>query len=479
MKHLYAERHDPIMLSRNQSPDVPMPRRIFPLVLMLFVMMLAGCSNEPTGDAELRKGTVERGSIDVTVSTTGTILPEEQVNLTFDQPGLVDEVLVEAGDAVQPGDVLARLTSRRQESAVRQAEIALEIQQLNYDRLFSPPSNAELAAAQAGLEATYANYNKIASGADPEDVWIGELQVEQAYKQYEQAEASLKAVQPWLPEDQLVSYREQRDQALLLVETRRLQLEQLQSGAGPGALQAAQASITQAQAGLNGLLEDPSELEVARLETQISQAELALRRAQEAADGAGLRAPFAGVIAQVNVQPGSVVPGQGAAFVLVDGSRLHVVASIDEIDVADVMPGQPALVSPNAAPDAVVPGQVTDVSPAGTIDQGIVTYEARIDLAANDAPLLAGMTVTVDIITQRLADVLLVPNWALSINRETGQTYVSVLQDDGTLRDVPIALGVRGEAYTQVISGVEEGQTVAVSFARQDLINEFTGDSNP
>lgn len=468
------------MVSRNHSTVIPLSWRILPWFLTAVLISLTACrGGQPSGDAELRRGTVERGSIDVTVSTTGTILPEEQINLTFEQPGLVDEVLVEAGDAVQPGDVLARLASRQQDNAVRQAEIALEIQQLNYDRLFEPPSDAELAAAQAGLEAAYANYNKIASGADPEDVWIGELQVEQAYKQYEQAEASLKAVQPWLPDDQLVTYREQRDQAQLLVETRRLQLEQLQSGAGPGALQAAQASITQAQAELNGLLEDPSELEVARLETQISQAELALRRAQEAAGGALLTAPIAGVIAQVNVQPGSVVPGQGAAIVLVDASRLHVVASIDEIDVADVMPGQPAIVSLNALPDQPVRGQVTEVSPAATVDQGIVTYEARIDLEPTDVPLLAGMTVTVEIITQRLNDVLLVPNWALSLNRETGQTYVSVLEDDGTLREVPIALGVRGESSTQVISGVEEGQTVAVSLSSQDLLQEFSGGSNP
>ncbi len=441
---------------------------------MLAVTACRGAQPRPPEATELRRGTVERGTIDVTVSARGTVLPEEQVNLTFQQAGTVREVLVEVGDTVAPGDLLAALDTRRQSVALRQAKLALEIQQLNLERLYAPPSDAELAAAYAAVEAARANYDQIAAGADPEEIWIAELQHERAFKQYEQAETALKAMQAWLPEDQLVTFREQQEQALVGVEMARLQLSLIQSGAGDAALEAARASIAQAQAELNKLVEEPSELEAARLQTQVDQAELAVRMARTQLENARLVAPLGGVVAQVSIDKGSSVPGEQPAIVIVDASHFHINLNIDELDIARVVPGQPAIVTLDAAPDQTFRGQVVDISPSATLDEGgIASYEARVNLEPTGVPLLAGMTATASIVTQRLQDVLLVPNWAIRVDSASGETVASVLRDDGTLQDVPVALGVRGEMFSQVIAGLEEGQTVAVSLTRQDL--DFTG----
>jgi len=112
---------------------------------------------------------------------------------------------------------------------------------------------------------------------------------------------------------------------------------------------------------------------------------------------------------------------------------------------------------------------VTSVAPSATTTGGAVTYRVRIDLAQTDLPLRAGMTATANIIVQRLEGVLLVPNWAIRIDRTTGQAYVSILTEDGNLQDVPVVLGLRGEVASQVVAGVEEGQVVAVSLAGQNL----------
>lgn len=459
------------MPSRHPYRRRPRYRPAAIVLLATLSVFFTACGSAPAteDEATLRRGTVERGSIDVTVSTTGRVLPEEQVSLVFKQPGIVDEVLVEVGDEVRAGQALARLRTQRLETSLRQADLALRAQQLNYDRLFLAPSNAELAAARAGVDAAQANYQSIAAGADPESLWIGELQYERAYKQYEQAETTLKAVQPWLPEDQVIVYREQRDQALIGVEMSRLQLQQLQAGAGEQALEAARASITQAQAELNRLLAEPDELEAAQLAVQIEQARLALDRVERQLDDAVLRAPFAGVVAEVNIQAGSSVPGEGAAIVIVDNSRLHVDASVDEIDIARVMPGQPVVVTVDAAPGETISGQLVEIAPAAAVQEAVATYPARIDLQPGDAPLRIGMTATAQILTQRLEDVLLVPNWAIRVDRQTGQTRVSVLSEDGTLREVPVALGVHGDTQSEVIAGLEEGQVVAVRLREPSL----------
>jgi len=438
--------------------------------LMAMGILLAGCGGrQPQSSENLRRGIVGRGSIDSSVSAAGSLLPAERVSLSFEQPGVVREVFVEVGDTVTAGQPLARLDAEALELAVEQAELALQAQQLAYQRLFLPPSQAQIAAAQAAVESAVAAYNRQRETADPESIRIAQLQYEQAFNAYQQADMQLRAVQWYLSGAPLLSVQEQVDQALFNVEIARLRLEQLRAEPNQYALGAAQASVYQAQAELNRLLEGPSDLEITRAQIQIDQAQIALERARQRLDAATLVAPFTGVVSVVNVHPGMAAPTSSPAFVLIDDSHLHVEVDVDEVDVGRVVPGQPVQITLDAMPSETIEGQVTSVAPSATTTGGAVTYRVRIDLAQTDLPLRAGMTATANIIVQRLEGVLLVPNWAIRIDRTTGQAYVSILTEDGNLQDVPVVLGLRGEVASQVVAGVEEGQVVAVSLAGQNL----------
>jgi multidrug efflux pump subunit AcrA (membrane-fusion protein) len=82
------------------------------------------------------------------------------------------------------------------------------------------------------------------------------------------------------------------------------------------------------------------------------------------------------------------------------------------------------------------------------------------------------LTVKADFIVEEYLDVLLVPNWALRIDRNTGKVYASVRDADG-VREVEVEIGVRGTSSSQVVSGLSDGDEVAVSLARQDLLDTF------
>lgn len=439
--------------------------------LLVALVLLSACATlRPQPQQELRRGEVQRGTITALVSATGTLLPEEQVNLVFDQPGIVAAVYVEAGDVVQAGQLLAQLDARRLEVAVRQAELALEAQQLAYDRLFLAPSSAEVGAASASIQAAQANLAQVTQGPDAETVRAAELEYERAYNAYVQADMQVRAVQWYLPEEQLVPFREQANQALIQVEVARLRLEQLRAGPDQYAVAAAQAGVNQAQADLGAVLEGPSDVEVARAQVQIDQAQLSLDRALSLLATTALYAPMTGVVAEVAITPGAIAPANRPAITLLDASRLHVQIGIDELDIGRVTVGQPARVTLEALPDALVEGQVASIAAAATSTAGVVAYDARIDLAQTDLPLRIGMTATVEIIVQQLDDVLLVPNWAIRLDRSTRQAYVSVLGPDGvTLQEFPVTLGLRGDAVSQVVAGVTEGQVVAVSVSSESL----------
>jgi len=86
-------------------------------------------------EEETRSAVVERGTMLVVISSSGSVEPQARVDLTFDLPGRVAEAPVEVGDAVEAGDVLARLDTTDLEFAVQQAEISLQAAQLRLERL--------------------------------------------------------------------------------------------------------------------------------------------------------------------------------------------------------------------------------------------------------------------------------------------------------------------------------------------------------
>ncbi|RME84701.1 MAG: biotin/lipoyl-binding protein, partial [Caldilineae bacterium] len=90
---------------------------------------------------------VGKGDISATVSATGSIEPVEEVNLSFRGTGRVKEVLVEPGDHVQAGQVLARLEDRDLQLALEQAQVGLKLAEANLAKALAGPDEFDIAAA--------------------------------------------------------------------------------------------------------------------------------------------------------------------------------------------------------------------------------------------------------------------------------------------------------------------------------------------
>jgi hypothetical protein len=83
----------------------------------------------------------------------------------------------------------------------------------------------------------------------------------------------------------------------------------------------------------------------------------------------------------------------------------------------------------------------------------------RVDFAQADARLRPGLTANAFVVVEQHTGALVVPNWAVRVNRTTGETRVAVRRG-GALVEVPVTLGLRTDTVSEVLSGLDEGDEV-------------------
>jgi len=347
---------------------------------------------------------VRRGDIEAMVSVSGSVAPNDQVNVAFKAGGQVAQVLVAEGDAVRQGDVLATLDTADIETQVKQAESALRVAQLNLQKAQKPLTKDELAVAKSNLEQArislqhaQAEYDKIA--------WRGDAGI--------------------MP--QAVS------------------------------LESATIQYQTAQANYNIQVKGATDEDVALLEEQVKQAQIALDSAKRTLEDATLTAPLDGVVLAVNVKETEFTTGGQPAVIIADLARLEVQVSVDETEIGRIAPGQEVALTLDAYPDAEVTGRVKDIAVAPTIDQGVINYDVTIALDPCDLELKTGMTANANIVVDRREDVLLIPN--RTIRLEKGQKQVQVWHN-GVVEWAPIETGLSNDVETEVLSGLSEGDLV-------------------
>lgn len=404
---------------------------------------------------------VERGDIAATVSATGAVLAEREASLSFQSAGTLNEVTVEVGAPVKAGQVLARLDTTDLDLAVRQAEIGVRQAQAQLSQLQEGPTGSDLAAAQAALESAQEAYQQLLKGVDQDQLTAASAQVEQARVQLEQAQQAYDRVKD-RPDVGMLPQSLQLQQATIAYETAQAQYRVTTKGSTPAQLSQAQAQIAQAQASLDRLNQGPTSSQLDIAQAGVDQAQLALEQAQRRLENTVLTAPWDGIVTAVNIVQGTLAQPGAPSVQLADTSKFHLDVQVDEVDVAAIAPGQPVTIEIDALPDDTLKGTVARIAPsANTLPTGGVTYGVRIDIASTDAPLLAGMSATVTIVASALENVLLVPNRAVQVERESGRTFVERLTN-GEPQKVEVRLGLRDDARAEVREGVEEGDELII-----------------
>jgi HlyD family secretion protein len=228
-------------------------------------------------------------------------------------------------------------------------------------------------------------------------------------------------------------------------------------------LAAAQSQLAQARSQLEQVVDRPRDEDVSVAQAQADEAALALAQAQESLEDLTIEAPFDGTIMSVAVVEGELASPGVPAIVIADMQRLVVEALVDEHDVAEIDVGGATRLSFEALPREKLGGTVSWIASAATPAGGGVAYAVDVAFDRGDLPVRIGMTTDLEIVTAAVQDALLVPNRAVTADREAGRYFVMRLDALGKEELVEVTVGLINGSFTQVAGGLREGDVVALT----------------
>lgn len=214
---------------------------------------------------------------------------------------------------------------------------------------------------------------------------------------------------------------------------------------------------------------------LASLRAQVKQMEVALAQAETNLAYSYIRAPFAGYIAERNLDLGAYVTGAATStsttsrgiLTLHDIGIVRTLIEVVEKDVPLVQIGQKANIRAEAYPDRVFEGTVTRVVQA--LNRATRTMTVEVDLPNNDRLLKGGMFARVEVLVGKHEDALQLPIDAVS--RLEDAQYVYVVRESKAER-VPVEIGRRDGNLVEITKGLEGSEQVIVS--GKDLVHDGT-----
>ncbi|MDA0374426.1 MAG: efflux RND transporter periplasmic adaptor subunit [Planctomycetota bacterium] len=429
----------------------PTRRRRLPgwLRFLLLVLVLVGGSvgyGSLTAKPRVVVATVLRTSpIAAREITTanGYVVARTRASLASKTQGRLDAVLVDEGDRVDEGQLLAVVEHDEQEAAVREAEAVLA-----RARLAVPAAEASLAQVEAALKTAEAAIGEreaavVEAGATAAERRSAYARAEELVQRQIQSPADLDRA------------REARDVAEARVVVARASLE------------TARVDLGQSRAAVEV---QKSQVELFRQD--VAAAEAVLTRTVASRENAFIRAPFAGMVLRREAEPGEVVSpantgasgSKTAVVTLADFATLEIEVDVYERDIARVAEGTPCRVVLDAYPDDRLAARVRLLRP--TADRTRATVQVYVEFAAVPAHARPEMGARVTFYEEGTdpltADELTLPESAIPPDGASGDLTVFV-EEDGRVRAVSARFGPARDGRRAVLAGLSAGQRVCVA----------------
>ncbi|HNT34235.1 MAG TPA: efflux RND transporter periplasmic adaptor subunit [bacterium] len=389
----------------------------------------------------------EKGSIRMIVETTGRVVPSQEVEIKCKASGEIINLPLEVSDPVGKGDLIVQLDPQDEERSYKRAEVSLKV------------SEARLNQARVDLDVSKRNLVTERTRA--------EAALQSSEAKAREVEAKLKRVEQ-LVEKKMASAEE--------LDVARTSFEQSQTE-----VKNAKARIEELATQTVSIKSKEQAVSIA--EAQVESDKLSLSDAKKRLSDTTVLSPIDGVVAQKNVQVGTIIAsginnvgGGTTILTLVDLSHLYVLASVDESDIGSIEPGQRARITVDAHPDAFFPGEVVRVATKGAVVSNIVTFEVRIEVfGPRKALLKPEMTASVEITAVEKDDVISVP--VAAVSRRRMEQFVTIQKEDGSTEERIVETGVSDGDVMEIVSGLDEGEKVVV--AKSSAFSPWQRDMDP
>jgi HlyD family secretion protein len=435
------------------------------LVIIAIAVAVAIANRQPPATAATSTTIVKRGNIVGSVAGSGSVTAEQSLDLSFQTNGTVVQVLVKEGDAVTPGQVLAKLDDRALQAQVANAQASLDSAKARLVQTqMGNGRPEEITAAQAAVASAQAAYDAAVQSAatSNNNLVAAQATMLKAKAGVDRAQAAYDRIGG--ASNPMIGMTQQAldlQGATLDYQNTRSQYESLLKTSATDAkskVASAHSNWEQAKSNLAKLTTPATETDLAIQQAAVTQAEQSLKQAQLNLENATLEAPFVGVVSIVSIIPGSTVNGSTIAAKLINRNPLHVNLKLSENDVVQIQLDQPVTLTIDSLKDWKAEGKVSYIALASEISNGVVTYAVRVIFNDSDPRVKVGMTANLDIITAQKDNLLLVPNSAL-LPKGSGHV-VQVIGKDGKASEVDVQTGLTDGTQTEIISGLSEGMPI-------------------
>ena len=461
-------------------------------------------------DASYTEAAPERRDVTNTLSGTGTLNPANTYTVKSLVEGKVLTGTIEEGDIVEESNVLYTIDSSDASTNFEKAEIAMQQAQRSYDKVVDRQYvRAEVAGVVSSLKVTKGD--EVTSGqevavirdsskmlltlefpaADAANFSVGQSAAVTLDGTFEQLDGTVTSVSGTdaLSAGNLltrtVTITVKNAGGLTTAQAATASINGVSSiGSATFAYQAERTLTAQAAGTVTsinvqegsevakddiilGLSGDDLTESIQSASESLRSAEISMQNLQDAMNNYTITAPISGTIIEKDAKVGDAVKAGDTLCIVYDLSYLEMSINVDELQISSITVGQKVQITADAVPDKTYVGTVTRVSMKGASNGGTTTYPVTIRIDDTEG-LRPGMNANAEIVVAEAKNALVVPNAAV-----VRGSYVLVTKDspsaanaDTTMEApegfvyVPVKTGVSDDDYTQIVSGIQEGDTI-------------------
>jgi HlyD family secretion protein len=380
-------------------------------IIILIIVGLVAATRGSTNIDPSKLAKVERGDLAKSVVATGKIEPITKVEVKSKASGIVQKLLVDYGETVKKGQILAELDKE---------EILAQVDQ----------QKASLQAAEAAARAADADLQRAKVDAEGPDIPMLKRAFERAQKMAREGVVSESVL-----DDAQKNY---------------------------------ELAVNKQQLGRANVVSATSKLKQA--EAQVAEAHAQLEEKEKEYRNSTIISPIDGVVLSRDVEVGSAVSsilvlGSSATLVMTLGDirEVYVKGKVDESDIGKVYLGQPARIKVESYKDRTFSGKVTKISPMGVEKDNVTTFEVRVSIDNSKGELKSQMTANAEVLLEEHKGVLIVPEGALMYdkNRKASVEVPEPGAKNGR-KKLDVTVGISNGSKTELLSGLKEGQQVVL-----------------
>ena len=391
-------------------------KKIIGIIAVIMIALLGWrVFGKKQAEVQYQTAQVEKGTLVVSISASGTISSANSIDVTTKASGTVTQVYVEDGDAVIKGQKLAAIDL---DDEAKERQVASWVSYLN---TLEGIKTAEAEKITADIE-MWEERQAIFDAIDDID-----------YK-------NNNSINPDTKEEYTDSEKMIIDKTLEKTQKTFAALELKYKNAD--------ADITYAK-------------------TKVASSLSSYQRLSST-----ITAPASGKLTNFSLSPGVYIQSSSTASsetgaVTISSQKIGVIKSpearlqatinLSEIDVIKVEPGQKSTLIIDAYPDKTFTGSVLSVDTSGKVSSGVTTYTIIILLDSTTIDIYPNMAMNANIILNSKSDILLVPLNA--VQSQNGQTTVRVMRN-GRVEEIPVETGLSSDTQTEIISGISEGDEI-------------------